>query len=266
MESEASLRGYVSPKRQRRDRARKAGLASGRKRRQFAQPQKRRVRQRELALKFPVKLIDRAEFDRRDFARRLAAGLNPNERGTETLWQEYLSCARAYKAQGQGFLTTNGQRSAALHKAGRPRCARTIRRAHAALTEMGLLRRFHDRRGGARAGNRDRLRVQFAPSFVPPPSAAPTTTASQSCVGAHPGRDGTSHNQDCAGRAGRQRGPAPPGSTRPPFGGSGNPPAEPAGTTNGSDQEEEPPAGLVARCEGDVEHARRIWALRRRRP
>lgn len=254
MESEASLRGYPSPKRLRSQRARKAGLASGRKRRDLADPHRRRVRQRELALNFRVKLVDREDFERRDFARRVLVGLNPNERGTETLWQEYCSCARAYKAQGQGFLTTNGQRAEALRKAGRPRCGRTVRRAHAALAQMGLLRRFHDRRGGSRPGNRDRLRVQFAPSFVPPPSAATATTASPSSAVARNGRN----SDRCAVRS---RGPAPPGQIRPPYGGSGDPPAEPAGT-NGSTQEEELPAWLLARCEGDVESARRFWSRR----
>jgi hypothetical protein len=41
-------------------------------------------------------------------------------------------------------------------------------------------------------------------------------------------------------------------------------PASPANSR--SDSSSEPPAGLVARCEGDVEHARRIWGRRDRRP
>jgi len=253
-ESEASLRGYTSPKRARSQRARRAGLASGRKRRQLAEPRKRRVRQRELALKFPVRLIGRPEFERRDFERRLRLGINPNERGTETLWQKYLDNARVYRVKGQGFLTTNGQRAEGMRKAGRPRCERTVQRAHAALAEMGLLRTFHDRRGGARAGNRDRLRVQFAPSFVAPPSAAPTASQSDVAVGASHGRN----SDRCAIRS---HGPAPPGSVRPPYGGSGDPPAGPAGT-NGSTQEEEPPAWLLARCDGDLESARRFWSRR----
>jgi hypothetical protein len=225
VESEAAARGYPPARRLRQQRARAAGLASGRKRRELGdRAVTRRARQRELALNFRVKLIDRAEFDRLDFARRLRAGIEPNERGTETLWQEYLSCARAYRAQGQGFFTTNGQRAEALRKAGRPRCERTVRRAHAALSEMGLLRRFHDRRGGWRAGRKDRLRIQFAPSYVQPPSAAPTTTASQSCVGARNGLD-------CAAGGRRER----TARARPPDGG-GEGGRQAAG--NGSDDRE----------------------------
>lgn len=218
MESEASLRGYTNPKRARSMRARRAGLASGRKRRRLAPSfESRRARQRELALNFPVRLVDRREFERRDDVRRAALGIGPSERGTETLWQEYLSCVKAYKAQGQGFLTTNGQRAAALRKRGRPRCERTVRRAHASLTEMGLLRRFHDRRGGSRAGNRDRLRVELVPSFVPPPLAAGSTSASRSSDPAPPvGRTALS---------------------APPDGGRGGPPVKPAEYgSNGGEQ------------------------------
>jgi hypothetical protein len=242
-------------RRARYDRARRAGLASGARRRRMADPARRREQQRELALNFRVRIIDRAEFDRRDMTRRLAHGLQPNERGTETLWQEYLSCVRCFKAQGQGFLTTNGQRSEALRKAGRPRCERTVRRAHAALAEMGLLRRFHDRRGGSRPGMKDRLRVQFAPSFVPPPSAAPATTASPSSAGALT----ASGRGDCAITDRRSGTAASPPRVRPPTGGShgGRQAAE-----NGSDEEGEPPQWLVDRCGGDLDRARVFWRRR----
>jgi hypothetical protein len=229
MGPEYSRRPYPSPERARQQLARKAGLASGRKRRQLANPQRRRMRQRELALKFPVRIVDREEFERRDFERRLRAGLNPNERGTETLWQEYQSCVRAFRAQGQGFLTTNGQRAEALCKHGRPRCGRTVQRAHGALREMGLLRRFHDRRGGSRVGNRDRLRIQFAPSFVTPPSAATTAPRRGLAV--------VAHRPDTGGCAARKHGPAPPGLSAPPDGGRHGTPAAPA-NGNGSDKEE----------------------------
>ena len=229
MDSEASLRGYSSPKRLRSQRARKAGLASGRRRRDLAGPHKRRVRQRELALKFPIRLVDRAEFDRLDFARRLQHGIEPNERGTETLWRQYQADVRTYKVKGQGFLTTNGQRAEALRKGGLTRCERTVQRSHAILAEMGLLRRFHDRRGGARAGNRDRLRVQFAPSYVTPPSAAPTTPSPLACVGASRTPSRADSSSECAADGRRDRRPATPARIGPPFGGSDRPPAAPAG-------------------------------------
>lgn len=247
--SEASLR------RGRYERARRAGIASGAKRRRMADPARRREQQRELALNFRVRIIDRAEFERRDTARRIRAGIAPNERGTETLWQEYLSCVRCFHAQGQGFLTTNGQRAEALRKAGRPRCGRTVRRAHTALTDMGLLRRFHDRRGGSRPGRKDRLRVQFAPSFVPPPSAAPATTAAPSSAGALP----ASGRRDCAIGDRRLGTAAPPPRIRPPTGGSHGG-SQAAG--NGSNEEGEPPAWLLDRCDGDLDRARRMWRRR----
>jgi hypothetical protein len=251
MDSEASLRGYSSPARARLQRARKAGLASGRKRRELAHPPvRRRMRQRELALKFPVKLVDRDEFDRREFERRLRLGIAPNARGEETTWLEYENCIRCFKAQGQGFLTTNGQRAEALAKRGRPRCDETIRRQHKILTELGLLRRFHDRRGGARAGNRDRLRVQFAPSYVTPPLAAPTTPASQACVGAS--------SPDTGGYAARNHGPAPPGLSAPPDGGR-------PGNGKGSDKgDRDAPVAEAAdnRLRESVESLARARALR----
>ena len=212
---------------ERRARARRAGLASGRVRRARIDPCAQRRRRREHLQRAHVRLVDREEFERRDYARRLAAGLEPNARGTETLWQLYRADARALQAKGQGFLTTNGQRARALEHAGRPRCARTVQRAHQALHQMGLLRTFHDRRGLMRPGRRDRLRVQFAPSYVAPPSAAPTAPQRGLAVGA-----GTASIARPAGAESDQAGSAPPGGGR-----TGTPPLRAA---HGGDQEEGP--------------------------
>jgi hypothetical protein len=213
-ESEAALRNYPSKERlarHKRERARPGWEASAHKRRQLAQPQKRRASQRELALKFPIRIVDREEFERLDFARRLSLGLNPNSRGTETLWQQYRADVRRLRVKGQGFLTTNGECSRALELAGRPRCEETVRRAHKALAEMGLLRRFHDRRGGSRPLNKDRLRVQFTPSFVTLPLAA--QAASQSYAACAP------KDSDCDRSAVRDHRPAAPARAAPPDGG-----------------------------------------------
>ena len=203
--SEAAAHGYGQGKEARRRRARKAGLASGRARRRMADPRMRAVKQRELALNFRVRIVDRAEFARLDAAQRLRAGIGPSERGLETRWQLYLARVRSYKAKGQGFCTTNAQSARALELAGRRRCRRTVQRTDALLAEMGLLRRYHDRRGGSAAGNRDRLRVQLAPSFVTLPLAAravcPTGTH---CSSPAPKRG---HLQ---GRSADARDPAPP--------------------------------------------------------
>jgi hypothetical protein len=244
--SEAAARGFGGAKERRRARARKAGLASGARRRQMCDPQKRRVKQRELALNFRVRLVARQEFERRDMQRRIDLGLNPSERGTETLWQEYMSCARAYKAKGQGFVTTNGQRAEALKKAGRPRCERTVRRAHRALAEMGLLRRYHDRRGGAAAGNRDRLRVQFTPIFVPLPSAAKALSPT--------GRESFSPAPKRGDIQGRTTSAAPP------DGGRVDIPASPGWDGSNQEWESEPLTGRWAQLALDWGLERPVYA------
>lgn len=205
--SEAAARGFGGAAERRRARARKAGLASGVKRRQLCDPQARRVKQRELALNFRVRIVDRAEFGLLDAARRARAGIGPSERGTLTSWRLYQARVRSYKAKGQGFCTTNGQSARALEQAGRGRCTRTVQRQDQILAEMGLLRRYHDRRGGSRAGNRDRIRVQFAPSFVTLPSAATTLspTGRESCSAA-PKRGGF---QGRSAHAAAERPPGP---------------------------------------------------------
>jgi hypothetical protein len=217
--SEAAAHGYSSKAERaarRRLIARKAGLASGRARRKTCDPGKRRVSQRELALNFRVKLIGRAEFEERERAWREQRGLRPSSRGLETSWVHYRCRTRLYKAKGQGFCTTNGQSAQAITQAGRARCERTMRRQDAKLAEMGLLKRFHDRRGGSgrRAGSlKDRLRIQFTPSFVPPPSAAAALTTSSSNAAALPPKRGDLQGCPAADTNGAPAG-APPGAGR----------------------------------------------------
>lgn len=208
METEASLRGYTSKRELKRRRARLAGLASGRKRRQLARPRNRRVRQRELMLHTPIAQAPFSEFAERFERMQEAKGIRVSERGLRTVWAVYCARFSAYRVKNQGFCTTNAQGARALCKRGRPRCARTIRRAHKQLAEMGYLHAHHDRRGGARAGNKDRLRINFMPSFVPPPSAAAATGASRPSAAA-------SHDSDSDGCAVRGHGPAPPGLSAP---------------------------------------------------
>lgn len=210
--SEAGDRGFVSPAMERRYRARQAGKASGRAR--AARAAGRRVgHQRDraggLAVAYPVQHITRAKFAERFAALRTAEDKLVSERGLETAWQEYRSCRRCYYACGQDFKTTNGQRSRALELAGRKRCSRTVQRVHHDLAAMGLLQRSHIHRGRAAVGNKDCIRVRLTPSFVTPPTAAPTAERSSAVVGASTTLD--SHTESVrngsGGAAGARREP-----------------------------------------------------------
>lgn len=161
-------------------RACKAAAASAKARRKRAKGRKvphARTRKDALVLAYKVIQVNLKTFRVIEAERRRERGVQPSERGTMTLWAEYQSCMRAYRAQGNFFGTTNAQRARALALRGRPRCERTIRRAHKELHAMGLLTRTHIRRsafrkpGFQRPGRRDYLRVQVQ-SFVPLPSAA----------------------------------------------------------------------------------------------
>jgi len=137
----------------RRECAQKAAKASAKVRKENArerQVKHLRSRSQATAIAYPVRHISLKTFRELDARRREELGIQPSERGTMTLWAEYRSCMRCYSAKEQGFLTSNGQRARALKKAGRPRCTRTIQRAHHELTRMGLLRRYHIKRSGAR--------------------------------------------------------------------------------------------------------------------
>jgi hypothetical protein len=216
----------------RRSRAAKAGWGTRRRRGYVARGRSaphERYREHALALAYRVQQISRQEFARRFAELRRSQGVLVSERAEETRWLEYVGCLALYRAKGQDFKTTNGQRAQGLCARGRPRCSRTVQRAHKDLAAMGLLGRAHVRRAGAQAGRRDCLRVRLLPSYVTPPSAAGVRGLRPSLTPAP--------TADCAGFAGREREDrAPPGQIAPPNGGRHRrAPAAPA--PNGSDEE-----------------------------
>ena len=99
-------------------------------------------------------------------------GVNFNARGCETSYQAYLSAVIRARACGSAaFNTTNGQRSQAMDKRGRGRCARTLQRHHRLLELMGLMVVGRVRRRD-RPGYPDRcLRLRLIQSYVAPPTA-----------------------------------------------------------------------------------------------
>jgi hypothetical protein len=237
--SEAAARGYTSEKtraHQRSQRARGAGLASGRKRRPLRRRRRQTNQSEALALVYRIQQIDREEFARRFGELRERQGIRVSERGLQTRWLEYLSCMGCYRIKGQDFMTSGPRRARALQQRGRERCPRTVTRAHADVAAMGLLRREHVKRCGSRPGRMDCLRIRLLPSFVHLPSAAPTTTAAQSCVGASTAIGRSDSSSDCPADRRGGRGPAPSGSDRPPNGGEMGRRPSPA-NGNGSDKE-----------------------------
>lgn len=245
-DSEASLRGFQSPRARRRERARRGGLESGRRRRELARGRAtphRRDRGEALALAYRVQQINREAFAKRFAQLREREGVLVSERGLETLWLEYCSCMKAYRAQGQDFKSTNAQRARALDLRGRARCTRTIQRAHKQLAQMGLLRRYHVKRGGSRAGQRDCLRICVTSTYVTPPSAAPARALRALAAGASRSSteeieplDSGRENREAAQPPGelRERAPgAPSAGATPPDGGRLGGPAAPAGSEGG---------------------------------
>lgn len=198
--------------------ARRAGIASGRVRRQLARGRAvphRRDRLQALALSYPVRQVTRKQHRRLYEARCRHAGLPLTDWALETNYVLYRSLVRWYRKWGQDFETTNPQQARALAKAGRARCTRTVQRHRAVLSELGLIRSCHVRRRGALAGHRDTLRICLLPPLsnrnVTPPAGA---------------------------GGGRACGPLPPPAlpgVAPPHGGRERPPAQPA--ENSSDEE-----------------------------
>lgn len=137
-------------------------------------PRPARVRERELALAraYRVQQVNRAELFRRFEHHQQARGVFVSERGFETLWRLYVSTCRLYRVKGQATCTTNGQRSKAMEKAGRPRCGRTVQRQYRMLEQLRVVRVEHVKRMRATPGKRDCLRVHLLQSFVIPRSAA----------------------------------------------------------------------------------------------
>lgn len=189
----------------------------------------RRDRALALAHAYPVKLADFMMFARRfsELAEREERAVSI--RGLETAWREYMGCVRVYRKKGQAFRTTNAQRARAHHLRGRGRCERTIQRTHHRLAPMGYLRRSHVKKQRDRAGRKDCLEITI--SFVTPPLAAPA--ALQAVAGALPLAE-----DFCPQQAGR---PPPNDPVRPPFGGSGEPPAEAGGNSSTKNEEQNGP-------------------------
>lgn len=177
MTSAAAFSGSYSPgglsgKAKRREAARRAGIASGRRRRQLARGHRiprHQSRGRALALSYGHRQVTRAEFERRYRQTR------PNGRanGLETAWQHYSAVFRCYRGCGQHYRTTNAQRAAALGARGRERCRRQVQRLNDLLEAMGLAVVSPYRNQGAAPGHKDYLVVEIRtpPSLnVTPPT------------------------------------------------------------------------------------------------
>ena len=159
-----------------REQCRRAGKASGRVRKRLAK-RRRTLRGHELPLVWRVRQITRTDFERA--YRRMCAkeGLVYDTRGLHTAYELYRIEWAAYRAQGQDFQTTNGQRSRALALRGRARCRRTVQRTRRRLQAMGLLAYTHIRRGGWRPGQKDSLRVHVIPRVCTEANVTPLTGA-----------------------------------------------------------------------------------------
>lgn len=150
--------------------ARRGGRASGVKRRQLArgrQTPHARTRAQALSLLHPIRQVTFADFERRYAAFCAQSGIPFDRRGLNTTYELYRVEMAAYRAQGQLFETTNGQRQGALSSRGRPRCRRTVQYTRKRLVAMGLVSYEHMRRGSVTAGRwvpgprKDTLRVEL---------------------------------------------------------------------------------------------------------
>lgn len=210
-----------------REQCRRAGRASGRRRRQLARG-KRVLQGHELPLVWSVRQVSRSEFDSLYGRMCEREGLKDDARGRNTVYALYRVEMAAYYAQGQDFETTNGQRETALSSQGRPRCRRTVQRQRKRLELMELVAYRHIRRSGPAciAGQMDTLRVHLLPrarargdrtlANVIPPSGAERGPSG-------PTRSATTEGVPPAAPAGIGR--AGPG-LDPPFGGNGEAPNE----------------------------------------
>lgn len=258
--SEAAARGFLN-RRQRRSIAAKQGWKRRRREGYFPKGRAHNSgrRGRELALAYRVQQVNRADFERRWLEDRARKGIQPSARGLQTLWTEYLACMKAYRIKGQDFTTTNARRARALQLAGRPRCTRTVQRAHHTLADMGLLRRHHVKRLGSRVGYRDCVRVCLLNPFVTLPSAAgagelcsPTAPASHDRVTRQKSEDSDSSVQTNPGLLSKR--PPPDGgrvdraALRPPNGNGSDREGGASAAGNG-----EPVQESVARRRAEVE-------------
>ena len=147
---------------------RKGGLASGVKRRQLARGRRlprRRTRHEALSLAYRHRQLTQAELYRR-YELEWPRPERPTaavawEKGRETLWEHYRSVFTGFRAQGQHYRTTNGQRGAALALRGRPRSRRTVQRLNRKLDLLGVAHVGHYKDQGARPGHKDCLVVEI---------------------------------------------------------------------------------------------------------
>jgi hypothetical protein len=152
--------GGLTPRAQRRARARKAGLASGRKRRQLARGRRhphRRTRQDALRLHYPHRQIRRERFEELYWQVRP----NGNTRGLETAHRHYVGLFRRYRVSGQHYATTNRERMRALAHAGRPRCRRQVQYLNRLMGQMGLAHVGWKHNQRDTPGHRDHLVVEI---------------------------------------------------------------------------------------------------------
>lgn len=199
----------------------RGGLKSGKRRRQLAKGRRqphRRTRQQALSLAYRHRQLTRGQFARiYDQARPLRSdrpqAIASHERGCETAYRYYLSLFTRYRVDGNHYRTTNGQRGAALSRAGRPRCRRQLQRLARLMDEMGLaaVSHFKDKRNTP--GHRDCLVVEIRsakPLGCHPPAKAGAPTPLEGLVGAPPAAEQSNRRPCNGGRASPSRVPPPP--------------------------------------------------------
>lgn len=147
-----------------REQCRRAGRASGRRRRQLARTRRGNARPGQLtaSLSYEPRQPTRQEFDRRYEALWPAPespqGLAQWLRGRDTAWVHLVGLYRLVLARGQHADTTKPRRAVALASRGRSRSLRTVRRLNLKLEELGYVALLHVR---TPQGQRDYLRVEW---------------------------------------------------------------------------------------------------------
>jgi hypothetical protein len=151
----------------RRQAARKAGLASGVKRRQRSTCKRRpraRTGQEALALAYKQRGISRRDFDRFYELQHPFPVEAPDVagwqwlRGRESAWKIVQALERWWRANGQHFAFTNAQLLVTAGRLGLTLSIRQLQRIRGLLAAYGVA--AHVRRGGAEPGNRDFLRFE----------------------------------------------------------------------------------------------------------
>lgn len=218
----------------RRIRARKAGVASGVARRQRSTrkpPARARSRQEALALRYRIRQVSEAEFERLYVAMCERDGLPFDRRGLNSTLALYRAQVTAYRAQGQDYETTNSQAARALEKRGRARCRRTVQRLRKRLVAMGLIVYHHVKRSGSRRipGQMDTLRVRL---LCPGKANVTLPPGARAGLVPHPALAlSESENKE---RTRTALSPPPPSSAA-----ENEKPAPPAGTERGTEEAEE---------------------------